>query len=478
MANTPDLRSTMKPTHPSLVTNTLGRRGVALRHMWRRGPDLAWPLYLLGAGGALAILSLLSAFPLLAVFLANLLLCVAITLLFPEIRKRWLLLLYPLLVLAIACSITQNWFDAGDGPAHTPAAEEVFQQGYWGAAQSVSNELGTTSITRLAKHMSPGASLGYQIPFHFFGLPAQMAYQDAFILSQGFVYLCLVGLIAVLIRHWNLVEPRFAFAFIAFLVLSPTALSGHSTPNRHLLTMAVVCLLLITHMAVLKVVSPQRLVLHGLSVALVLLSKPPLLIPYAAFSVLFFGNTKVKVRFIALGILLTIILSYFDFWDYLSLLSDNYAETRVMEMRLLGQGMMDIPVVGWSIKYIYAILSPFPWYRMDVFVNTILSGSYLLFLMNVASTLTGLYFLSILLLRGRRLLRRCGEDSALRSFVVYGLVMSTTILYGATGFHVYLAIFFPLLAPMVVYKDLRVSVGIPVSIAVVANIVAWVVDAA
>jgi hypothetical protein len=397
---------------------------------------------------------------------------------FPEIRKRWLLLVYPLLVLAISCSITQNWFDAGDGMAHTPLAEIVFQKGYWGVAQAVSDEYQTTSTALIAKVMSPGALLGYQIPFYIFGLPAEMVYQNTFILSQGFVYLCFVGLIAVLIRHWNLIEPRSAFIFIAFLVLSPTALTGNGVPNRHLITMASICLLLITHLAVLKVVSPQRLALHGLSVALVFLSKSPLLICYAAFAVLSFRNFKSKVHLAALGILLWIGLTYTGALGYFSTLIDSTSEMRVMEMRLLGQGLMDFPVVGWSIKYLYAILAPFPWYRMDIFVNTIMSGSYLLFLLQIASTLTGLYFLSILVLRGRRLLRRCKEDETLRTSVVFGLLMSTSILSGATGYHGYLSIFFPFLAPMVVYKDLRVPVGIPVSIAIIANLAAWAIDSA
>ena len=55
----------------------------------------------------------------------------------------------------------------------------------------------------------------------------------------------------------------------------------------------------------------------------------------------------------------------------------------------------------------------------------------------------------------------------LKRCVAFGLIMSLSILQGATGFHVYILIYFPFLAPLFAYRQLLVSPLLPIGFVLV-----------
>lgn len=432
--------------------------------------------YILALAVSYTLLIALSGLPLAAVLCADLVLCGFIAGLFPGIRYRWLVFLYTVLVFFISQSFTGSWFDAGDGLAHTPAAEEVYSHGFFAVAQSIMDSYGTASIFLVAKVMSPGASLGYLLAFHLFDLPTDPRVQDVFVASQGLVFLCLVGLIATIIRKWQLLDERFAFSFIAFLLISPTVLEGNAAPSRHLVTLTGLSLLCVTHLALLQKIAASRIAFYALAIVIVVMSKAPLLLPYLAFV---YVSTRRSLNwnsiFIFALLAFAAIFIFPDSFLYYGTIFGAYDNFRTMGMATFNSGIIQIPVIGWVVKYLYALLSPFPWFKYEHFVSTNYTGSYLLFVIHMLSSLTGLYFFSVLILRWKRILNLFRTDFQFRVFIVFGLVMSTSILAGATGFHGYLSIYFPFFAPLLVYKGLRVNYMIPIAFAFVANMAAAMV---
>lgn len=432
--------------------------------------------YMLALAVSYTLLNALSGLPLGAVLCADLVLCGFIAGLFPGIRYRWLVFLYPVLVFLISQSFTGSWFDAGDGLAYTPAAEKVYSHGFFAVAQSIMDSYGTASIFRVAKVMSPGASLGYVLAFHLFDLSTDPRVQDVFVASQGFVFLCLVGLIATIVRKWQLLDERFAFSFIAFLLISPTVLEFNAVPSRHLVTLAGLSLLCVTHFALLQKIAASRIAFYALAIVIVVMSKAPLLLPYLAFVYLstrrFLSRSSI---FIFALLAFAAIFVFPDSFSYYGTIFGAYDNFRTMGMATFGSDIMEIPVIGWAVKYLYALLSPFPWFKYEHFVSTNYAGSYLLFVIHMLSSLTGLYFFSVLILRWKRILNLFRTDFQFRVFIVFGLVMSTSIIAGAPGFHTYLSIYFPFFAPLLIYKGLRVNYMIPIAFAFVANMAAAMV---
>jgi len=429
--------------------------------------------YILALAVSYTLLIALSGLPLAAVLCADLVLCGFIARLFSGIRYGWVVFLYPVFMLFISQSFTGSWFDAGDGRAHTPVAEEVNSHGFFAVAQSIMDSYGSASIFLVAKVMSPGASLGYQLAFDVFDLPTDPRVQDVFMASQGFVFLCLVGLIATIIRKWQLLDERFAFSFIAFLLISPTVLEFNAVPNRHLVTLAGLSLLCVTHLALFQKIAASRIAFYALAIVIVVMSKAPLLLPYLAFvfvSTRRFFNRK-SIFILALLAVAAIVI-FPDSFSYYGAIFGAYDEFRTMGMATFSSGIMEIPVAGWVVKYLYALLSPFPWFKYEHFVSTNYTGSYLLFVIHMLSSLTGLYFFSVLILKWKRILNLFRTDFQFRVFIVFGLVMSTSILAGATGFHGYLSIYFPFFAPLLIYKGLRVNYMIPIAFVFAANLAA------
>jgi hypothetical protein len=117
-------------------------------------------------------------------------------------------------------------------------------------------------------------------------------------------------------------------------------------------------------------------------------------------------------------------------------------------------GYAQIPIIGWIFKYVYALLAPFPWSDSPKYIDNNYAGNWLLFFMHTISALTGLYLYFIVILKWRAIL---AFDTQLKQMVAFALIMSLSILRGSTGFHTYLSIYFPMLAPLFTIKQLQIN---------------------
>jgi hypothetical protein len=112
-----------------------------------------------------------------------------------------------------------------------------------------------------------------------------------------------------------------------------------------------------------------------------------------------------------------------------------------------------------------ALFSPFPWYSFKLHYN-IYGGNILLFGCHILSSLTGVYFFSRLLLSWKKILFHRNESTNL---IIFGSVMSISIILGHTGFHGYLSIFFPFFVPFLLDKKNNLSFLFPLGVAIALN---------
>jgi hypothetical protein len=87
--------------------------------------------------------------------------------------------------------------------------------------------------------------------------------------------------------------------------------------------------------------------------------------------------------------------------------------------------------------------------------------------MHVLSTLTGLYLFFIVILKWRAIL---SSDIKLKQLVAFTLIMSLSILKGSTGFHGYLSIYFPMLAPLFTIKQLQINPMLPIYFVIILEV--------
>jgi len=123
----------------------------------------------------------------------------------------------------------------------------------------------------------------------------------------------------------------------------------------------------------------------------------------------------------------------------------------------------EIPIIGWIVKYVYALLSPFPWYYSPTYIGNY-AGNWFLFFMHTISALTGLYLFFVVILKWRAIL---SADNQLKQVVAFALIMSLSILKGATGYHGYLSIYFIMLAPLLTIKQLQINPMLPIAFVVI-----------
>jgi hypothetical protein len=179
---------------------------------------------------------------------------------------------------------------------------------------------------------------------------------------------------------------------------------------------------------------------------------------------LFIRRKKTNASYIlTLGLL---IFSLLTISSYLFETTNAYKEIGEMGGKSFG-GSVNIPIIGWIIKYIYAFLAPFPWTESPIYIDNNYTGNWLLFCMHVLSTLTGLYLFFIVILKWRAIL---SSDIKLKQLVAFTLIMSLSILKGSTGFHGYLSIYFPMLAPLFTIKQLQINPMLPIYFVIILEV--------
>ncbi len=390
--------------------------------------------------------------PYIAILSIDISLCTYLSSLF-KTRHRYLFFLHPLILLISSQLFSTPFLVLGDGVGYKyvvaqylDMANFTFEPGYL---------LKTYGLLGFFKYASLGVTPVYSVPEYFFTNPPAEIYY----LWQGTFHVALCAVVVSLARSWRTLDGTYLFAIALFSVVSPSFFDLGAAPTRHIMTFFGVFLLLIAHLAVVQKLTITRMVWFAMAVTMILISKAPLLLPYMIFAFIdlcFIKRIKLDMKsYLLLGML-----------AFGAILIGGYLYQTILVYEAIGKGgaatfsnYTQLPLIGWLIKYVYALLAPFPWSEAPLFIATTYGGNWLLFFMHTLSALTGLYLFLVVILRWRVIL---ASNIELKQMVAYGAIMSLSILKGSTGFHTYLLIYFPMLIPLLTIRKFRINPLIPV----------------
>lgn len=363
-------------------------------------------------------------------------------------KYRFLFLLHPPILLVSSLFFITPFLQIGDGPSYEAVVRRFVDT--TSLAFNFDRPLQGQDIFSFFKYMRLGVIPLFLVPEYFFPAPSDAIYY----IWQGCFHLMLTVIVVTLARLWGAIDHRHLLFMALFAAVSPSFFDLGGAPTRYGITFFGIFLFFIAYMAASKALKITPLIGLAGGVATIVVSKAPLLLPALVFVVVdqtIVSKYKLNLRMVLLGSATLFALL---------LLREFFIEKLVFyaEMSKTGaatfSSMTQVPVVGAILKYVYALLSPFPWSEAPLFVEINYGGNWLLFLLHVCSSLFGLYLFFIMILRFRILLKANAE---LKRSLLYGFIMSLSIIWGATGFHKYLLIYFPFFAPLLAYRVLRVN---------------------
>ncbi len=393
--------------------------------------------------------------PYVAIIGSDIILCLFLASMFKS-KYRYLFLLHPLGILLFSQFFVTPFIELGDGDAYKAVVSEYLNSSDLSYNPIVS--IDNYGILGFFKYTSMGVAPVYVIPEYFFINPDSSIYY----LWQNTLHVLLSSIVISLTRIWNVVKVEHLFGFTLFAIIGPSFFELGAAPTRHIVTFFAIILLFFSFQALLQKVTPTRLFWFAIALAAVLISKVVLLLPFIIYVVVdLLLNKRLSLNsslFFAAGAL----VASFILSDLLMTIT-AYEEIAKGGTATFG-GMVQWPVIGWVVKYVYALLAPFPWSSAPEFISWNYGGNTPIFLMHILSALMGLHLFMILIIK-YRLIFSAGSD--LREMILYGVIMSLSIIKGSTGFHTYLLIYFPFFAPLLSNKQFHVSLLYPMAFVLV-----------
>lgn len=384
--------------------------------------------------------------------IADLILLFYITTLFDN-KFKYLLFLHIPIVIILSNFFVTPFLELGDGIAYEATVKSYYNSN--SGSFDFTNLLEDNNLLQLFKLTSFGFLPIYLIPEYFFSRPDDVVYY----LWQNNFHVLLSSLVITLATSWKLQNKKYLLIIILFIILSPSFFDLTSQPTRHVVTFFSIFLLFFSYVAVLDKPKPSRIFWFIISIFFLLLSKYFLLITFLIFVLVDFHFFRIISKKIILFLIGLIISTSIIFSTLISALKDYW------EIGKSGggafSGLLEIPIIGLILKYLYAILSPFPWSYYTYFISFNYGGNYLLFIMHIFSSLIGLYLFISVLSNYKEIFRL---EKSLKLMIVYGLVMSLSILGGSAGFHTYLLIYFPFLSPLFIKKKFHINIIIPLTL--------------
>lgn len=398
--------------------------------------------------GGLVLISLTD-LPLFSMFLVDLIFSLYLCSIFSQ-KTRLLFLLHPFVMLLSNQFYEVSFLELGDGDAYRVVVEQYIDN-----PALIASVFESFGMIGAFKFLSLGILPVYAIPKYLYVAPESGVYY----LWQGVFHVTLVALCVTLAKAWKVFRLDYLLAISLFAAVSPTFYKVGIAPTRHIVTFAAVFLFYISFVALFQRFSIGRLAGVLAAVALVAISKFPLFIPIIIFGGYYTiferkGGGTLK-KFIFFIILIAAALIGFD--EFFSKVVE-YQENSSSGAATFS-GLVNIPLIGMFFKYLYALLAPFPWHEAPLFVETLFGGNYFLFFMSMLSSLTGIYFFARLIRYWKPLVKHYSD---IRPPIVFGLIMSSSILFGSTGFQMYLMIYYPFFAPLFLIQSYRLSFWFPV----------------
>jgi hypothetical protein len=376
---------------------------------------------------------------------------------------KFIVFLHPILILFFGSFYSQSFLEQGDGPAYE---------------QAIANFLDTKNlyidydswmlrgdILTIFKTVGFGVIPTYLIPDQ---ISDNLEPIDYYYWQSAF-HIILVSIATCFARSWKSVSCENLDILILYSAVGPSFFDLGLAPTRHFVTFFSVLLFFVSFMAATKSLTTSKVITIAISILLILISKAVLMGPLLLFVIVFFalkrsaGKKSTALIGITSALFGAIVLG-----PYLLLKFRDYAGGVAVGATGSMGYLVALPVVGQILKLLFALLSPFPWYKADYFVNFGYGGNWPLFIMHIASALIGMHlFISI----AKNWLEIYNSaDVELRTSVIFGLIMSASILGGATGFHTYILIYFPYLMLIIKEKRYQTSFFLAVLATAVLNI--------
>lgn len=394
--------------------------------------------------------------PYVAILMLDILFCTYLVSLF-KTKYKYIFFLHPLILFVSSQLFTTPFLQAGDAEAYGGVVASYLNTK--DLTFDVIDLLSTYSTLEFFKYASLGVVPTYAVPEFFFINPEDGVYY----VWQGTFHVFLCALVVTLARTWRVLDDKYLFSMALFAVVSPTFFELGSAPTRHLVTFFGIFLLCVTHLAVVQRLTVTRAIWFAVAVMLVLISKAPLLLPYMIFVAIdMFFIRRIKLNAKSALLVGVLVLGALLMGAYLFETTLAYEEI-AKEGAATFSGLTQLPIIGWVVKYVYALLAPFPWSEAPLFIATNYAGNGLLFFMHTLSSLTGLYLFLVVILKWRAIL---ASDTELKQMVAFGLIMSLSILKGSTGFHGYLSIYFPMFAPLLAIRRFQINPLLPIGVVV------------
>lgn len=369
-------------------------------------------------------------------------------------RWRYLFMLHPFIMLVVSLFYQISFLELGDGEAYF-----AVYNSFTGASDALSfmQEL---ILDGRYNHLNLGLFPTFFIPEFLYGEPNGLVYY----FWQSTYFIILVSICLVFAKKWKVMPDEYLFFVTIFAIISPSFFDLGTALTRHFVTFIGVWMFYISFVSVVRHPRLFQIIWVFIAIALIAVSKIVLIIPIFLFVIYYLliqkNATNKFLRFFLIGIAFFLGFTFFFFFFDLF---RSYQNSISKEGAATFGFLANVPILSFFAKYIFALLSPFPWQNANIHIATIYGGNSLLFFMHVLSSLTGIYFFARIIYYARPLAR---EFPDLKTPIVFGLIMSLSILGGTTGFHTYLLIYFPFFAPLFSVTSYRISFFVPIIIAI------------
>ena len=411
---------------------------------------------------AIALLFGLADFPQISIILVDFLFCLFCVYSF-QYQLRYLFLLHPLIIWILSLFYVNPFTEMGDGVSYLQTTKTTLS---FYTGRDDSDIILNTILTLDFKNIYFGFIPNILIPDYLFTVPSDTVYY----LWQSCFFVILISVCLLIAKWYGVLRQDYLFCIVLFSVISPTFFEMGAAPTRHYFTFISIFIFYISFTALLQSVSLSKIIWMLIAASFIAVSKITLFIPIIIFiSYFLFIDNKQSSSKVGKYTLLVFSVVFFIF-------SFGFLYEKAIFYREISSGgaasfgfLANIPFLSIFAKYIFALLSPFPWQNAMIYITNekMYGGNPFFFIAHVLSSLTGIYFFAKLIVYGKPLFRFYPD---FKSLLLYGLILSLSILGGETGFHSYLAIFFPFFSPLFLIKCYPIPFYVPVLIALIIEV--------
>lgn len=297
-----------------------------------------------------------------------------------------------------------------------------------------------------------------------------------FYYSMGVFNLLYISFVVFVSQFFKVLKSENLLIIALFATVSPTFFDAGTTLHRYGLLVCGLLVFLISYLGLFKK-NYASFSMIGLLITLVIgllmvgYSKPQLFYVFMLFS---FIDLLVSKR---LGLMSKIFHAIDNrlFLVLLVLALQLFAEIIIPEPHLseaINYGgrfafISDVPILGFIVRLIYAVLSPFPWIGFSQW--HIYGGNYIFLPIHILSAFISAWLVLSFFLRFNEVFRSDYQD---RTILIFGFCLLLSLMFSGIGYHVYLIPALPFLAIILIKKSLRISAVFPVGLCFIMEILA------